>query len=43
MKIADNILPFQRENEGWPMNCDMEAISNDRRKGKAIALKHILK
>ncbi len=43
MSIADNILSFGRENEGWPRNCDMEAISNDRQKGEAIAPKHISK
>ncbi len=43
IKIADNILLFQRDNRGWPKNCDMQAILTDGQKGKAIAVKHISK
>jgi len=42
-KIADRILLFQRDNEGWPKNCDMQAFLTDGQKDKVIAVKHISK
>jgi len=41
-KVADNILLFQRDNGGWPKNCDIEAILTDGQ-DKVIAVKQISK
>ncbi len=43
MKITNDILLYQRNYEGRPKNCEMQAISIDRQKGNAIALEHISK
>ncbi len=35
-EIADNILLFQRDNRGWPKNCDMQAILTDGQEIKLL-------
>lgn len=42
IKIADNILLFQKNNGGWPKNYDMLAILNDEQKEKVIKSKNML-
>lgn len=42
IKIADNILLYQRDNGGWPKNYDMQAILTDAQKDSLIQTKNIL-
>lgn len=42
IKIADNILLFQRDNGGWPKNYDMRAILTPEQKEKLQAVKPVL-
>lgn len=42
IKIADNILLFQKDNGGWPKNYDMLAVLTDEQKEKVIKAKNIL-
>ncbi|MBK7106026.1 MAG: pectate lyase [Ignavibacteriae bacterium] len=42
VKIADNILLFQKSNGGWAKNYDMQAILNSDQKSKIISEKNKL-
>lgn len=42
VKIADNIILFQRDNGGWPKNYDMRAILTPDQITKLVNSKHIL-
>jgi PelA/Pel-15E family pectate lyase len=39
IKIADNILLYQRDNGGWPKNYDMQAILTDAQKDSLVRTK----
>lgn len=42
LKIADNVLIFQRDNGGWPKNYDMQAILTKEQLDSLIKTKDIL-
>ncbi|MGE4586939.1 MAG: pectate lyase [Mangrovibacterium sp.] len=42
IKIADNILLFQKSNGGWAKNYDMRAILSDEQKQKLLDTKSVL-
>src|SRR5882762_4326864 len=40
VRIADNVLLYQRQNGGWPKNIDMAAVLSDQDKPKLVRQKH---